>query len=151
MSLQVNKEEVVGQVRDAFYEYEQALIDNDVNKMNTFFWNAPQSIRYGIADIQYGGEAIYAWRASVQPIPPQRQLHRTIITTFGTDFATVSTEFTNGVDSPLLGRQMQTWARFGSISDENNGWKIVAAHVSLINRHIISENPNTSTIENVLN
>jgi len=151
MSLQVNKEEVVEQVRAAFYEYEQALIDNDVNKMNSFFWSAPQTIRYGIADIQYGGEAIYAWRASAQPVPPQRQLHHTIITTFGTDFGTVSTEFTNGADSPLLGRQMQTWARVGSISDENNGWKIVAAHVSLINRHVISENANTSTIENVLN
>ncbi len=63
----------------------------------------------------------------------------------------MSTEFTNGSDSPLLGRQMQTWARVGSISDENNGWKIVATHVSLINRHTISENANTSTIENVLN
>jgi hypothetical protein len=60
MSLQVNIDEIVTQVRAAFTEYEQALIDNNVNKMNTFFWSAPEAIRYGIADIQYGGDAIYA-------------------------------------------------------------------------------------------
>lgn len=132
MTLQVDKDEIVKQVRTAFTEYEHALIVNDVNKLNKFFWNAPESIRYGTADIQYGGDAIYAWRASAQPVSPQRRLHHTIITTFGTDFATVSTEFTNGTNSSLLGRQMQTWVRLGSMSDENNGWKIVAAHVSMI-------------------
>ena len=132
MNLEVNIDEVVTEVRAAFLEYEQALINNNVNKLNTFFWSAPQSTRYGIADIQYGGDAIYAWRANAQPVSPQRQLHHTIITTFGTDFATLSTEFTNGTGSSLLGRQMQTWIRFKSLSDDKNGWKIVAAHVSMI-------------------
>jgi hypothetical protein len=50
-----------------------------------------------------------------------------VVTTFGTDFATVSTEFTSD-ETDLTGRQMQTWARLG-VAD---GWKIVAAHVSLI-------------------
>ena len=87
MVLQVNKDEVVTEVRAAFTEYEQALIDNDVNKLNTFFWSAPESIRYGIADIQYGGDAIYAWRATAEAVSPQRRLHHTVITTFGNDFA----------------------------------------------------------------
>jgi hypothetical protein len=32
----------------------------------------------------------------------------------------------------LLGRQMQTWARVGEAGEAHHGWKIVAAHVSLI-------------------
>jgi hypothetical protein len=132
MTSPVNQHEVVTQVRNAFDKYEQALIDNDVNKMNTFFWDAAETIRYGIDDVQYGAEAIYRWRANAQPVSPQRRLHNTIITTFGTDFATVSTGFYNGVDPSMQGRQMQTWVRLGSTSDDNHGWKIVAAHVSLI-------------------
>jgi hypothetical protein len=132
MALEVNKPEVVAQVKAAFIEYEQALIDNDVNMMNTLFWSAQETVRYGITDIQYGGEAIHMWRANASPAPPKRLLHHTIITTFGSDFATVSTEFTNDVDSLLHGRQMQTWVRIGSVSDVAHGWKIVAAHVSLV-------------------
>ncbi|CAF0984710.1 unnamed protein product [Rotaria magnacalcarata] len=132
MALQVNKSEVVEQVRAVFTEYERALIDNDVRTMNTLFWSAPESVRYGIADIQHGGVAICTWRANCQPVSPQRQIHHTIITTFGTDFATVSIEFTDGNDPSRHGRQMQTWARLGPISDMGNGWKIVAAHVSLV-------------------
>ncbi|UJR13129.1 hypothetical protein I4U23_000153 [Adineta vaga] len=131
MTFEINKHEVVAQVKAAFTRYEQALIDNDVNTMNLMFWNAPETVRYGIADIQHGVEAIYQWRTTAQPVPAERQLHRTIITTFGNDFATVSTEFSNGVEKPVCGRQMQTWARLGSDLDVGNGWKIVAAHVSV--------------------
>jgi hypothetical protein len=131
MTLQINKPEVVAQVRAAFVEYERALVDNDINVMNTIFWNAPETVRYGIADIQYSGEAIQKWRANAEPVSPHRQLHHTIITTFGSEFATVSTEFTNELDSKIRGRQMQTWAKLGYVSDVGCGWKIVAAHVSL--------------------
>ena len=55
---------------------------------------------------------------------PGRALFDTVITTFGDDFATVSTQFRDGV-SERVGRQMQTWARF------EDGWKVVAAHVSV--------------------
>ena len=67
------------------------------------------------------------------PVPKSRKLHRTVVTTFGADFATVSTEFTSDA-TPLLGRQMQTWARLGPA----DGWKIVAAHVSLIDPAVLS-------------
>lgn len=85
--------------------------------MNTLFWNAPESIRYGIADIQHGSEAIYSSRAQAPSVTPQRKLQRTIITTFGSDFATVSTEFINDNDKLLLCRQMQTLVKVGSTSD----------------------------------
>ncbi|WP_454724088.1 MULTISPECIES: oxalurate catabolism protein HpxZ [Cupriavidus] len=129
--MEVNRPEVVAQVSAAFAEYERALVDNDVGAMNALFWDAPETVRYGIAEVQHGGEAIRAWRQSCEPVPRSRRLWRTVVTTFGTDYATVSTEFTSAA-TPLLGRQMQSWARIGAEHDAGGGWKIVAAHVSLI-------------------
>ena len=49
----------------------------------------------------------------------------TVITTYGTDFATAMTEFRReGGDTP--GRQSQTWCRIAG------RWVVVAAHVSLL-------------------
>jgi hypothetical protein len=118
-------------VSAAFVEYERALVEHELEAMNALFWHAPQTVRYGIAEVQHGGEAIRAWRASCEPVPRSRRLHRTVVTTFGADYATVSTEFTSDATT-LLGRQMQTWARIGPASEAHHGWKIVAAHVSLI-------------------
>ena len=126
--MEINQPEIVAQVHAAFIEYERALVDNDVAAMNALFWHTPETVRYGIAEMQHGGEAIRAWREHCEPVPKSRKLHRTVVTTFGTDFATVSTEFTSDA-THLLGRQMQTWVRFSP----DEGWKIVAAHVSLIN------------------
>jgi len=125
--MEVNRPDIVAEVSAAFVAYERALVDNDIGTMNALFWHTPETVRYGIAEIQHGGEAIRAWRETCAPVPKSRTLHRTVVTTFGTDFATVSTEFTSDA-TPLVGRQMQTWARFGP----EEGWKIVAAHVSLI-------------------
>lgn len=122
---------IVAEVTDAFEAYERALIDNDVAAMNVLFWDAPETVRYGIAEIQHGGEAIRAWRETCAPVPTSRRRHRTVVTTFGRDYATVSTEFTSDA-TPLVGRQMQTWARLGSAGAPFGGWIIVAAHVSLI-------------------
>uniref|UniRef100_UPI0000F2444C Hypothetical protein Bxe_B1374 n=1 Tax=Paraburkholderia xenovorans (strain LB400) TaxID=266265 RepID=UPI0000F2444C len=125
--MEVNQPDIVAQVQAAFVEYERALVENDIEAMNALFWHTPETVRYGIAEVQHGGEAIRAWRERCEPVPKSRKLHRTVVTTFGTDFATVSTEFTSDA-TPLLGRQMQTWARLSPA----DGWKIVAAHVSLI-------------------
>ena len=46
-----------------------------------------------------------------------------VVTTFGTDLGTVSTEFEPHGDE-RLGRQSQTWLRI------DGTWRIVAAHVS---------------------
>jgi hypothetical protein len=131
MSMQINHPDTVAEVERAFIAYECALVENDVETMNALFWNAPQTMRYGIAEVQHGGEAIRLWRESCAPVPASRRLHRTVVTTFGADFATVSTEFTSDA-TPLLGRQMQTWARLGDANGSFRGWIIVAAHVSLI-------------------
>jgi hypothetical protein len=48
-----------------------------------------------------------------------------VITTYGNDFATVST-LSRRPQAGKVGRTMQTWVRFPQ------GWRIVAAHVSTI-------------------
>jgi AtzH-like len=60
------------------------------------------------------------------PIGLARRISRTVITTFGRDFATASTLFERDTVPGKIGRQMQTWARLPE------GWRVVAAHVSLI-------------------
>ncbi|NVI02374.1 oxalurate catabolism protein HpxZ [Paraburkholderia youngii] len=129
--MEVNRPEIVAQVAAAFEAYERALVDNDVETMNALFWDAPATVRYGIAEIQHGGDAIRRWRETCVPVPRSRRLHGTVLTTFGGDYATVSTEFTSDT-TPLTGRQMQTWARLHEVNDRFGGWMIVAAHVSLI-------------------
>jgi len=129
--MMVNQPEIVAEVAAAFEEYERALVANDIDTMNELFWSEPEVVRYGINEVQHGSEAIRAWRASCEPVPASRRLHRTVVTTFGSDHATVSTEFTSDA-TPLVGRQMQTWVRLGSSRERGLGWKIVAAHVSLI-------------------
>ena len=60
------------------------------------------------------------------PLGLARTLSRTVITTYGRDFAVASTLYDRPSAGGKLGRQMQTWVRF------DDGWRIVAAHVSLI-------------------
>jgi hypothetical protein len=129
----LNRPDVVAQVTAAFDAYERALVDNDIATMNALFWSTPQTVRYGIAEVQHGGEAIRRWRETCEPVPRSRRLHRSVVTTYGNDHATVSTEFTSDA-TPLLGRQMQTWVRFDT-GGAFGGWTIVAAHVSLIDAH----------------
>ena len=50
-----------------------------------------------------------------------------MITTYGRDYAVASTLFhREAMGGKKVGRQMQTWVRFPE------GWRIVAAHVSVI-------------------
>jgi hypothetical protein len=53
-------------------------------------------------------------------------LSKTVVTSDGRDFAVASTLFERASAPGKIGRQMQTWVRF------NDGWHVVAAHVSLI-------------------
>jgi hypothetical protein len=117
--------EVKAEVEALFARYETALTTNDVATLDAMFWNDPHTIRYGINENLYGYAEIAAFRAARSPMGLQRNLHRTVITTYGRDFATASTLFRR-VGGTKLGRQMQTWLRTDA------GWRIVAAHVSLI-------------------
>ena len=123
--MEINKPAIVAEVEAAFRRYEVALTSNDVSVLGELFWDAPQTIRYGIGENLYGADAIRAFRAARSSLGLMRSLSGTVITTFGDDFATASTMFRRE-GSTKLGRQMQTWARMP------DGWRIVCAHVSLI-------------------
>lgn len=124
--MQINLPHVLAEMEVAFARYEDALVNNKVDVLDELFWNSPHTLRYGIAENLYGFEAIQAFRASRPSQGLQRTCMNTVITTYGEDFATANTEFQrDGVGRS--GRQSQTWMR------TPEGWRVVAAHVSLIN------------------
>ena len=123
--MQINLPHVLAEMEVAFARYEDALVNNKVNVLDELFWNSPHTLRYGIGENLYGFEAIQAFRASRPFQGLQRTCMNTVITTYGEDFATANTEFQrDGV--ARSGRQSQTWMR------TPEGWRVVAAHVSLI-------------------
>jgi hypothetical protein len=124
--MEIDRTDVRSEVEAAFARYEIALTTNDVATLQDLFWRNPRTIRYGIAENLYGSDEIAAFRAARSPVGLARSISRTVITTYGRDFATASTLFKRETVPGRIGRQMQTWARMPE------GWRIVAAHVSLI-------------------
>ena len=124
-NLQIDLPDVVAEVKAAHERYERALVSNDDAVLGASFRNDPRTIRYGNAENLYGYAEIEAYRASSSG-PGPRRLARTVITTYGRDFAVASTLSYRDAALGKVGRQMQTWVRFP------DGWKIVAAHVSTI-------------------
>lgn len=109
--------------------YEQALVGNDRATLDALFLDAPETLRYGIADEQYGFAAVAAFRAGLAVQSPARRILRCEVVTYGKDFGTVNLEF-RYTDRAGGGRQSQTWVRTPATA--HGGWRIVAAHVSLI-------------------
>jgi hypothetical protein len=126
--MRINDPAVVRAVTAAFLAYETALIDNDVETLSALFWKSPLTIRFGVTENLYGHDAITAFRQSRPAIDLRRTLSETVITTYGSDFATANTEFVRR-DSTRRGRQSQTWIHTES------GWRVVSAHVSLLPAH----------------
>lgn len=120
---EINRSEILAEVRAAFARYEDALVHNKVEVLDELFWNSPHTVRYGATENLVGYAEIQAFRAGRSPQGLARTLHRTVITTFGGDHATAMTEFLRE-GSDVVGRQSQTWVRFPE------GWRVVAAHVS---------------------
>lgn len=122
-----NIPEVVEEVRALFERYEQALIDKDVDVLDGTFWHSPHTVRLAHAEHGYGFDRIHAHRVARPPGPGTKEKRlRLDILTLGHDFAVVTLVYkVRGKEQ--TGRQMQTWVRF---ADE--GWKVVAAHVSAI-------------------
>ena len=124
--MQVDLEHVKAEVEAVFARYEAALVSNDVPVLEALFRDDPRTIRYGGGENLYGMDEIRAFRQARSPVGLARALQRTVITTYGEDFAVASTLFTRDSAIGKIGRQMQTWVRFA------DGWRVVAAHVSVI-------------------
>ena len=125
MSMTINEPDVLAEVRAVFARYEDALVNNRVEVLDELFWNSPSTVRYGATENLHGYAAIQAFRAGRSAAGLARQLSATVITTYGHDVATAMTEFRRD-GSTRIGRQSQTWVRMPT------GWRVVAAHVSLI-------------------
>lgn len=125
MSLDVNIPEVVAEVTAAFMRYERALTGNDVTVLDELFLNSPLTLRYGVTENLHSYDEIKAFRAARPSAGLERDIYNTRITTYGRDFATANTEFRRK-SSTKTGRQSQTWIR------TPDGWRIVSAHVSLL-------------------
>jgi len=123
---EIDLPEVLAEVTAAFNRYEKALTTNDVAVLDDTFRVDPRTIRYGGAEILYGHEEIAAFRGARSPAGLARTISKTVITTYGRDFAVASTLFHRATMPGKVGRQMQSWVKFP------DGWHVVAAHVSVI-------------------
>ena len=121
----INDPAVVAEVEARFRDYEAALMANDVDALNDFFWRDPRALRFGPAENLYGHDAIAAYRAARPTEDIRRTLKNTVISAFGSDHAVANTEYVR-LASGRRGRQSQTWVRMPE------GWRIVSAHVSLL-------------------
>ena len=142
--MDIDLPDVHAELSAVFARYEHALVTNDTATLDALFWASPRTVRYGIADHQHGIDAIRAFRAAQPSAAQPRRLVRTVITTYGRDFATAVTEFVRPdfpVDGALhrIGRQSQTWCRIAGPG--RDGWRVVSAHVSLIDL------PSPATVE----
>ena len=123
--LEIDIPEVHAELEAAFACYEAALLANDIEGLNRLFWDSRLTLRYGVGELQYSHREIAEFRRKRGAIDQTRTLRNTRITTFGRDFGVANTEYLPK-GSRRVGRQSQTWIR------TDDGWKIVAAHVSFL-------------------
>jgi hypothetical protein len=124
--MQIDLPDVLAEVTAQFERYEKALVSNDVAVLDELFHRDARTLRYGIGENLYGYAEIAAFRAARSPVGLMRKRAKTVITSYGRDTAVASTLFYRDSLPGKVGRQMQTWMRFP------DGWRIVAAHVSVI-------------------
>lgn len=123
--MEINIPDVLAEVTAVCDRYEHALVHNDLAVLDELFWNSEHTLRYGYAENLYGFAAIHQYRAEQPNTKLERTILKQTITTYGRDFATCNLEFQR-LGAPSTGRQSQTWKR------TPEGWRVVAAHVSLL-------------------
>jgi hypothetical protein len=126
--MEIDLPDVMAEVRAAFERYEKALVSNDVPTLDELFREDSRTVRYGATEIIYGYAEIKSFRAARSPVALGRKLSRTVITTFGHDFAVASTLYERPSAPGKIGRQTQTWVKFPE------GWRVVVGHVSLMDK-----------------
>jgi hypothetical protein len=125
--MQINDPAIVAELLMLYPLYEQALVTNDVDTLTAMFWASPHVMRFGVTENLYGIEELEAFRKGRSPANLARKILRLDIVTFGADFGSVTLEFERNTNGKIThGRQSQTWVRLPE------GWRIVAAHVSLL-------------------
>ena len=123
----VNDPGVHRELSELYPAYEAALVGNDVETLTRLFWASPYAMRFGVTENLYGVDEIEAFRKARPGVGLARTVTRLDVVTFGRDFGSVTLEFERGT---VRGRQSQTWVRLPE------GWRIVAAHVSLLGNKV---------------
>ena len=124
---EINHPETVAELQELYPRYEQALVSNDVDTLQSMFWASPHVIRFGPTESLYGISEIEAFRKGRSPANLARTIKRLDIVAFGKDFASIALSFEREIEGRVTrGRQSQTWVRLPE------GWRIVFAHVSLL-------------------
>ncbi len=108
--IEINRPEIVEQVRTEFERYERAFRANDIEVLTELFWDDPRVVRSGDDGALHGPEALQRFRSARPTNDLDRTLLKTTITTFGGDAATAVAEFQRH-NSGLRGCQTQTWIR----------------------------------------
>jgi hypothetical protein len=116
---------VIDEVTRCFHDYEAALVARDHDALDAWFWGDARTTRFGINEIQYGADAVAAWRRIAPHVGDDRTLRNTQVLPLGDDVAVVTTEFTAG-DRRMIGRQSQVWTKV------DGAWRITHAHVSSV-------------------
>lgn len=121
-----NRPDVVAELQVLFQDYERALVANDVEALQRFFWSSPLALRFGSTEELYGSVAIDEFRKNRVVNFSGRKSLRQQLVTLGSDLGIATLEFSAKVEGvPRHGRQSQVWVRFAGL-----GWRIVSAHVS---------------------
>ncbi|MEV4933373.1 oxalurate catabolism protein HpxZ [Sphingobium sp. LSP13-1-1.1] len=123
--MMIDEPETHAEIAALVERYEDALDRNDIGALDAMFWHSQQVVRFGVGENLYGEAEIAAFRRQRQGGSPPRTVRRIAITTFGRDFAVANVEFQR-LGGETIGRQSQSWVRLPE------GWRIVAAHVSLM-------------------
>jgi hypothetical protein len=124
--MEIDLPEIVAEVKAVFERYERAVVSNDVETLDQLFHDDSRTIRYGATENLYGYDEIKKFRAARSPVGLARTLSRTVITTYGRNYAVASTLFHRDTAPGKVGRQTQTWVRCP------DGWRVVVGHVSMI-------------------
>jgi hypothetical protein len=123
----INDPVVVAQIAVLHEQYEAALVSNDIERLQSLFWDSKLALRFGVSENLYGAADIGLFRRNRPAINLERKVLNLQIVTFDEDSAIVTLEFLRifrGLHR--RGRQSQVWRKF------ETGWKIVSAHVSFL-------------------
>ncbi|MEZ5209945.1 MAG: DUF3225 domain-containing protein [Gordonia sp. (in: high G+C Gram-positive bacteria)] len=107
---------------DAFWRYETALMDNDVDALDDLFLAGDKTIRADHEAVLQGHDAIARFRAARTSGAPARRVVDVHVRELGDDLCVVLAETCRSDGAP--GLQSQVW------KNTADGWKIAYAHVS---------------------
>ena len=130
--MEIDIPEALAEVDAAFEGYEQALVTNDVATLEACFATirAPSATASARTSTAWTRSAPSAAPLAGRPDAPDR---RTVITTYGRDFATASTLFSATARPARSAARCQSWVRFPE------GWRVVGPcqpHRGVERRHV---------------